>query len=106
MNLVGELIIGKSMLSRTLAEPLMHLARNAVDHGIEHADERIAAGKPARGTIHLNAYHQGTQVVIEVRDDGRGIDLQHIRKHAVEKGVVKAEEVQRLTDSEAVNLIF
>jgi two-component system, chemotaxis family, sensor kinase CheA len=89
-----------------LAEPLMHLARNAVDHGIEHADERIAAGKPARGTVHLNAYHQGTQVVIEVRDDGRGIDLQHIRKHAVEKGVVKAEEVQRLSDTEALNLIF
>ena len=89
-----------------LAEPLMHLARNAVDHGIEHADERVAAGKPARGTIHLNAYHQGTQVVIEVRDDGRGIDLQHIRKHAVEKGILKAEEVQRLSDTEALNLIF
>lgn len=89
-----------------LAEPLMHLVRNSVDHGIEPADERLAAGKPARGTIYLNAYHQGTQVVIEVRDDGRGIDLVHIRQHAVAKGLIKAEEIQRLTDAEAMNLIF
>jgi two-component system, chemotaxis family, sensor kinase CheA len=90
----------------SLAEPLMHLVRNSVDHGIEHAEERLAAGKPARGTIYLNAYHQGTQVVIEVRDDGHGIDLAQIRTQAVAKGLVKAEEIQRLTDSEAMNLIF
>jgi two-component system chemotaxis sensor kinase CheA len=89
-----------------LAEPLMHIVRNAVDHGIEHADERIAAGKPARGTIFLNAYHQGTQVVIEVRDDGRGIDLAQIRAQVVEKGILKQEEVQRLSDADALNLIF
>jgi two-component system chemotaxis sensor kinase CheA len=89
-----------------LAEPLMHIVRNAVDHGIEAAEERIAAKKPARGTVYLNAYHQGTQVVIEVRDDGQGIDLAQIRKQAVEKGIVKAEELQRLSDSEAINLIF
>lgn len=89
-----------------LAEPLMHLVRNAVDHGIEDADERIAAGKPARGTLYLNAYHQGTQVVVEVRDDGRGIDLAQIRAQAVSKGIVKAEEAQRLSDSETLNLIF
>ncbi len=89
-----------------LAEPLMHLVRNAVDHGVEDAEERISANKPARGTVYLNAYHQGTQVVIEVRDDGRGIDLAQIRRQAVEKGIVKAAEIQRLTDSEAMNLIF
>ena len=89
-----------------LAEPLMHLVRNAVDHGVEDAEERIAANKPARGTVYLNAYHQGTQVVIEVRDDGRGIDLAQIRRLAVEKGIVKAEEIQRLSESEALNLIF
>ena len=89
-----------------LAEPLMHVVRNAVDHGVEDAEERIAAGKPARGTVYLNAYHQGTQVVIEIRDDGRGIDLTEIRKLAVEKGIVKAGEIQRLSDSEAMNLIF
>src|SRR5262249_4823411 len=81
----------------SLAEPLMHVVRNAVDHGIEPVDERLGAGKPARGTISLNAYHQGTQVVIEVRDDGRGIDLEGVKKRAVEKGLLKVEDSQRIS---------
>jgi two-component system chemotaxis sensor kinase CheA len=89
-----------------LAEPLMHLVRNAVDHGIEPADERLPAGKPARGTVYLNAFHQGTQVVIEIRDDGRGIDPAELRGRAVEKGILKAEEAKRLSDQETLNLIF
>ena len=90
----------------SLAEPLMHLVRNAVDHGIEPADERLTAGKPARGTVYLNAYHQGTQVVIEVRDDGRGMDPVQLRARAIEKGILKPEEARRLTDQETFNLIF
>ena len=97
--------LDKSILD-ALGEPLMHLVRNAVDHGIEPADERLTAGKPARGTVYLNAYHQGTQVVIEVRDDGRGIDSGTVRKRAVKQGIVKAEEAARLTDQEALDLIF
>jgi two-component system chemotaxis sensor kinase CheA len=89
-----------------LAEPMTHIVRNAVDHGIESSEDRIAAGKGARGTIFLNAYHQGTQVVIEVRDDGHGLDLDRIRKQAVQKGLIKAEEAARLLDSEVTNLIF
>jgi len=89
-----------------LAEPLMHLVRNSVDHGIEPADERLTAGKPARGTVYLKAYHQGTQVVIEVRDDGRGIDPDRLRAHAVEIGILKPEEAKRLTDQETLNLVF
>ena len=89
-----------------LAEPLMHLVRNAVDHGVGSAEQRLASGKAARGTVYLNAYHQGTQVVIEVRDDGRGIDLARVRGRAVEKGIVKPEEAQRISDQDAVNLIF
>jgi two-component system chemotaxis sensor kinase CheA len=89
-----------------LAEPMTHLIRNAVDHGIEPSEDRIASGKGARGTIFLNAYHQGTQVVIEVRDDGHGLDLDRIRKHAVQRGLIKAEEAPRLLDSEVTNLIF
>jgi two-component system, chemotaxis family, sensor kinase CheA len=89
-----------------LAEPLMHLVRNAVDHGIEPADERLTAAKAARGTVYLNAYHQGTQVVIEIRDDGRGMDPAQLRARAVEKGILKAEEAKRLTDQETLNLIF
>jgi two-component system chemotaxis sensor kinase CheA len=89
-----------------LAEPLMHIVRNAVDHGIEPADARVAAGKPARGTIHLRAYHQGTQVVIEIRDDGKGIDLPRIRARALKSGFLKPEEVEHLTEPETLNLIF
>jgi two-component system chemotaxis sensor kinase CheA len=89
-----------------LAEPLMHLIRNAVDHGVGSPEQRLAAGKPARGTVYLKAYHQGTQVVIEVRDDGRGIDLPLVRAHAVKKGMVKPEEAQRMSDQDALNLIF
>jgi two-component system chemotaxis sensor kinase CheA len=89
-----------------LAEPLTHLVRNAVDHGIESSEDRIAAGKGARGSIYLNAFHQGTQVVIEVRDDGKGLDLGEIRKQAVGKGLIKADEAFRLADSEVTNLIF
>jgi len=89
-----------------LAEPLMHVVRNAVDHGIEPADERISAGKPARGTIYLNAYHQGTQVVIEVRDDGRGLDIDALKQRAVERGLLKPEESQRISDQDAMRLIF
>ena len=89
-----------------LAEPLTHIVRNAVDHGIEAVDERLAAQKPVRGTILLRAYHQGTQFVLEVKDDGRGIDLARVRKHAVEKGLIKQADVDRLPDSEVMNLIF
>jgi two-component system chemotaxis sensor kinase CheA len=90
----------------SLAEPLMHLVRNAVDHGIEPADERLTAGKPARGTVYLNAYHQGTQVVIEIRDDGRGMDPAELRTRAVESGILKPEEAKRLSEQETLNLIF
>ncbi len=90
----------------TLAEPLTHLVRNAVDHGIEDAEERVAAEKPARGTIYLNAYHQGTQVVIEVRDDGRGIHAATLRARAIEQGIITAEEAKRLNEQETLNLVF
>jgi two-component system, chemotaxis family, sensor kinase CheA len=89
-----------------LAEPLTHLVRNAVDHGIEPADDRIAAGKPARGTVSLNAYHQGTQVVLEVHDDGRGVDLDLVRELAVRNGLLKAEEAHRVSSQDLLNLIF
>jgi two-component system chemotaxis sensor kinase CheA len=89
-----------------LAEPLTHLVRNAVDHGIEPSSERLNSGKPARGTVFLNAYHQGTQVVIEVRDDGRGIDLDIIRGQAVRNGLLKAEDAQRLDPQDVLNLVF
>jgi two-component system, chemotaxis family, sensor kinase CheA len=89
-----------------LAEPLTHIVRNAVDHGIESADDRLATGKPARGTISLNAFHQGTQVVLEIRDDGRGIDLTMVRDQAVRSGLVKREDAERLLEQDVLNMIF
>ncbi len=89
-----------------IAEPLTHLVRNAVSHGIESPEERTRAGKPPRGVVKLNAYHQGNQVIVEVSDDGRGIDAQKIRAKAIELGMATAEEAGRLTDAEAVNFIF
>jgi two-component system chemotaxis sensor kinase CheA len=89
-----------------LAEPLTHMVRNAVDHGIEPAADRLSAGKPARGTVSLNAYHQGTQVVLEVTDDGRGIAPDAIREQAVRVGFVKREEADRLSEYDLLNLIF
>jgi two-component system chemotaxis sensor kinase CheA len=97
--------LDKSILD-SLAEPMMHLLRNAVDHGIEPPLERAAAGKPPEGTIRLNAYHQGNQVVIEISDDGRGIDLPKVVKTAVGKGILTAEQAARLSDADALDLIF
>ncbi len=97
--------LDKSILE-PLAEPITHLIRNCVDHGIEPPEERIAAGKPARGTIRLSACHQGNQVVIEVGDDGRGIDRQRVIERAIELGFVSREEAGQLTDMEALGLIF
>jgi two-component system chemotaxis sensor kinase CheA len=97
--------LDKSILD-ALGEPLAHLVRNAADHGIESPADRLAAGKPARGTIHLNAYHEGDQVVIEVSDDGMGLDREKIVRRAVERGIFTAEEALRLSESEALQLIF
>ena len=90
----------------SLAEPLTHLVRNAVSHGIETSEERAKAGKTARGTIRLNAYHQGNQVFVEVSDDGRGISSDKIRQRAIQLGFVSAEEASRLNEAETLDLIF
>jgi len=87
-----------------VGEPLMHLIRNCVDHGIEPPDVREARGKPRHGTVKLNAYHEGNQVIIEVSDDGGGIDLQRVREKAVRIGTIG--ENDRLTDREIIELIF
>jgi two-component system, chemotaxis family, sensor kinase CheA len=89
-----------------IAEPLTHLVRNAVSHGIEPAAERQRLGKPLRGMIRLNAFHQGNQVVVEVSDDGRGIDTQKVRSKAIELGMVSSEEASRLTEAETLDFIF
>ncbi|MEW6991733.1 chemotaxis protein CheA [Colwelliaceae bacterium 6441] len=87
-----------------IGDPLVHLVRNAVDHGIEPAAVRIANGKPEKGTIVLDAYHQGGNIVIEINDDGGGIDRQAVFNKALEKGII--DENTTLTDSQVFDLIF
>jgi two-component system chemotaxis sensor kinase CheA len=97
--------LDKSILD-ALAEPLAHLVRNAADHGIETAAERHAAGKALRGTVRLDAYHEGDQVVIEISDDGRGLDRDKILRRAIERGIVTPNDTARLNDSDIMHLIF
>jgi two-component system, chemotaxis family, sensor kinase CheA len=89
-----------------IAEPLTHLVRNAVSHGIEPAEERQSRGKAAKGKIRLNAYHQGNQVIIEISDDGRGIDAQKVRAKALASGMITSAEASRLSESETLEIIF
>lgn len=89
-----------------LRDPLMHLLRNAVDHGIETAEERKAAGKIETGTIRLSAYHEEDNIVITVVDDGKGIDPAQVKESAIKKQIITREAAEKMTDEEAINLIF
>ena len=106
LELAGQTTdLDKSILD-ALADPLAHLVRNAADHGVETIAERQASGKAPRGTIRLNAYHDGDQVVIEVSDDGKGLDRDKIVRRAVERGIVTAESAAQLNELESLQLIF
>lgn len=89
-----------------IGDPLIHLLRNAVGHGIEPPEERVAQGKPRKGTVKLSAYHEENYIVITVEDDGRGIDPEKIKAAAVAKGAISKEAAERLSSRDAVNLIF
>jgi len=93
-------------LIEAIKDPLTHIVRNSVDHGIEAAATRAARGKPAEGLLRLRAYHEGGQVNIEITDDGGGIDTERVRAKAVEKGVVTAEQAARMGEREVQGLIF
>lgn len=101
----GEVEVDKTIVEG-LSDPLTHMVRNAVDHGIEPPDQRIASGKPAAGTITLQARHRGGQVVLEISDDGRGLSADRIAASCVKKGLLTQEQVQAMTESEKINLIF
>ncbi len=89
-----------------IKDPLTHLVRNAVDHGIETPEARRAAGKPAEGRLLLRAFHESGQVNIEISDDGAGLDVERIKRKAVERGLVSLEHAERMSDREATQLIF
>jgi two-component system chemotaxis sensor kinase CheA len=105
-----ELVGKDTELDRTvvdaLGDPLVHLIRNSLDHGLEGPDERVKAGKPASGTLHLSARHAGGNVVIEVRDDGRGIDPTKVAQKAAERGLIAADAVETTDMAKAIELLF
>ncbi len=92
------------LIVEDIADPLMHIIRNAIDHGIESPERRLAAGKDERGTVRLSSFQKGNHVVIEVEDDGGGIDIEKIKQKALSKGLV--QDVSSLSDREALDLIF
>lgn len=89
-----------------LADPLIHLVRNSLDHGLETPEERIAKGKPETATITFRAKHEADRVIIQVEDDGKGIDPQKIKQKAYERGLITEDKLEKLTEEEAINLIF
>jgi two-component system, chemotaxis family, sensor kinase CheA len=89
-----------------IKDPITHLVRNGCDHGIEPSSERERAGKPSHGTVSLKAYHEGGQVTIEIADDGAGVALEQVRQLAIQRGAIRAEDAARLSEREALQLIF
>ena len=106
LHMTGE----ETELDRTvideIGDPLQHLLRNSADHGLEDNDERIALGKEEVGNIYLDAYQDGNNVNIEVRDDGAGINVDKVRNKAIEKGTITAEQAENMTDKEIIDLLF
>ena len=101
----AETEVDKSLLE-AIKDPLTHLIRNAIDHGIEIGSDRISCGKKQRGQLHLRAWHQGGKVNIEISDDGRGIDAVKIRKQAIAKDLITSQEADKMGDQQLIQLIF
>lgn len=106
LELHGEETDLDKNLVEALADPLVHLVRNAVDHGIETPEEREAAGKPRRGKVVLSAAQEGDHILLSIEDDGKGMDPEKLRQSAVSKGMMDAEAAARLDDKDCYNLIF
>lgn len=102
----GEQVELDTQVLDSLAEPLLHLLRNSVGHGLETPEERRSAGKSERGEIRLSAHHEGTHVVLKIKDDGRGININRLREKVVEFGIMSPEIASAMPDEEAVALVF
>lgn len=89
-----------------IGDPLMHLLRNSADHGLESAEVRRERGKDEIGTIFLNAFQDGNNVVIEVGDDGNGIDIEKVKSKAIERGTITPEQAEVMSDKEVIDLLF
>lgn len=101
---IGEDTVLDRKIIEQLNDPIMHILRNAIDHGIENANERAEAGKPVRGTIEMKIFHRSNNVVIHISDDGKGMNANKLREVGIRKGLITADT--QLTDNEAINLVF
>lgn len=90
----------------SIGDPLLHMIRNSCDHGVETPEVRLSKGKPRMGTVNLSAYHEGNHVVIEIKDDGAGMDPDKLKRKAIEKGVITVDEAKNMDDKQAFSLIF
>jgi chemosensory pili system protein ChpA (sensor histidine kinase/response regulator) len=106
LALEGESVEVDNAVMELIADPLLHLVRNAIDHGIESPEERQGAGKPAQATVTLRAYPQGSFVYVQIADDGRGMDPAALREHASRQGFLRPEQAAALSDREALTLVF
>jgi two-component system, chemotaxis family, sensor kinase CheA len=93
-------------VNENIGDPLIHIIRNSIDHGIEYGEERRIKGKHYKGKIIISAYQKGTQIVIEVSDDGKGIDVEAVKRKALKQGIATEEEISKMPDETAINLIF
>ena len=89
----------------SIGDPLLHMIRNSCDHGVETPEVRLSKGKPRMGTVNLSAYHEGNHVVIEIKDDGAGMDPEKLKRKAIEKGVITVDEAKNMDDKQAFSLI-
>ncbi len=106
LSVRGEDVEIDKTVAEQISDPLVHILRNALDHGIEFPEDRIASGKPESGVISLSAFHEGDSVVVEVSDDGAGIDIDLLKRKALEKDVTISEELESLSQDECLRLIF
>lgn len=106
LQIFGEGTEVDKTVIENIGDPLTHLLRNSIDHGIESSEERISKGKQPKGKIVINIYQKGNQIVIEITDDGQGMDLNKMKKKAIEKGLITREEASKMTDEAATDIIF
>ncbi|MGL5793338.1 MAG: hybrid sensor histidine kinase/response regulator, partial [Waterburya sp.] len=106
LNIIGSHILIDKTIEEKLYDPLLHLVRNSFDHGLEKPEERIQTGKPETGTVFLRAYYQGSQTVIEVGDDGKGINIERIKQIGIEKKLITPQQAERTSPSQLLELIF
>jgi two-component system chemotaxis sensor kinase CheA len=106
LEIIGEdTEVDKSVIEH-IGDPLVHIIRNSIDHGIESPDERVLKGKPQKGKITINAYQKGTQIVIDIVDDGKGIDVEAVKAKAITRGLITLEEAEKMSNDAIINLIF